>query len=172
MSVFELEKSFERAERRLGGKSRKSTRRPRSDRGKSRLDPAVIDCLARLTGGQERPRMKVLLRELAAECDSHGLEAPSRASVYKLLASLPVATRRVADLPPAVQDALYNLDPATAVPEHQVAFYCFNYGAIAAVSFAAGLPWLALYQALRLPGYRARSRGLVEAVARARRIWR
>jgi len=170
MSVFDLEKSLERAERRLGKRSQQSTRRPRSDRGRSRIDPAVIACLARLVGGQERPRTKDLLRDLDEACRSRGLEPPSRASVYKLLERLPVATRRLADLPPAVRDALYNLAPDSAVPEHQLAFYCFNYGTLAAVSFAAGLPWLALYQALRLPGYHARSHGLVAAVARARRI--
>lgn len=74
----------------------------------------------------------------------------------------------MADLPPAVRDALYNLTADSEVPGHQVAFYCFNYGDSAAVSFAAGLPWLALYQAGRLPGFRPRSRGLFEAVMRAR----
>lgn len=101
-------------------------------------------------------------------CRREGLKRPSRASIYKLLATLPTPTYKVADLPPAVRDALYNLTAESEVPGHQVAFYCFNYGDLAAVSFAAGLPWLALYQAGRLPGFRPRGRGLFEAVMRAR----
>ena len=65
---------------------------------------------------------------------------------------------------------MYNLGPEAEVPGHQLAFYCFNYGDLPAVSFAAGLPWLALYQARRLPGYRARSRGLIDAVMRVRGV--
>ena len=73
-------------------------------------------------------------------------------------------------LDPENPSALYNLAPESEVPAHQVAFYCFNYGDLAAASFAAGLPWLALYQAARLPGWRARSRGLLEATLRVRNI--
>jgi hypothetical protein len=86
------------------------------------------------------------------------------------MTGLPVPTYRVGDLPAPVQDALYNLEPDSEVPAHQLAFYCVNYGDLEAVSFAAGLPWLAIYQALRMRGYRPKSRGLIEAVARARRI--
>jgi hypothetical protein len=90
--------------------------------------------------------------------------------VYKLLDKLSTPTYRLADLPSAVVAALYNLVPTSNVPGHQLAFYCFNYGDLSAVSFAAGLPWLALHQARRMPGYRPRSRGLLEAVVRARGI--
>lgn len=111
-----------------------------------------------------------MLRGVHAQCRSIGLAPPSRATFYKLLAVLPTRTYRVAELPGAVRRALYNLSPESGVPAHQLAFYCFNYGDVAAMSFAAGLPWLALYQALRLPGHRARSRGLLEAAAHARGI--
>jgi hypothetical protein len=47
-------------------------------------------------------------------------------------------------------------------------FYCLNYGSLAAMSFAAGLPWLDLHQARHLRGWRPRSRGLLDAVLRAR----
>lgn len=114
--------------------------------------------------------MPQILAQVAEQCRRHGLRAPSRATVYKLLATLPATTYRLATLPPAVRNALYNLDDASEVPAHQVAFYCFNYGDLSAISFAAGLPWLALYQAGRLPGYRARSRGLLDAVMRARGV--
>ena len=109
-----------------------------------------------------------VLRRLGERCRSHGLEPPSRATVYKLLATLPTPVYRLAELPPAVRHALYNLIPDSQVPAHQVAFYCFNYGDLRAISFAAGLPWLALYQARRLPGYRSKSRGLLDAVAHVR----
>jgi hypothetical protein len=69
-----------------------------------------------------------------------------------------------------VVDALYNLSPADRIPGHQLAFYCFNYGSLAAISYAAGLPWLDLYQARFLRGWRPRSAGLLEAVMRARGI--
>ena len=114
--------------------------------------------------------MREALRQIASLCEREGLRPPSRATVYRAMETVPTPAYRVADLPPAVRDALYNLEPASVVPAHQVAFYCFNYGDLAAVSFAAGLPWLALHQALRLPGYRERSRGLAEAVAGARGI--
>jgi hypothetical protein len=65
---------------------------------------------------------------------------------------------------------LYNLGPTGTVPGHQLAFYCFNYGSLAAVSYAAGLPWLDLHQARRLQGWRPRSRGLLDAVMRVRGI--
>ncbi len=112
--------------------------------------------------------MAELISVIARSCQREGLKCPSRASIYKLLSTIPTATYKVAELPPAVRDALYNLTAESEVPGHQLAFYCFNYGDLAAVSFAAGLPWLALYQAGRLPGFRPRSRGLFEAVMRAR----
>lgn len=114
--------------------------------------------------------MREMLRDIEDRCTSRGLAPPSRATVYRLMASLACPTYRVGDLPGPVRRALYNLGPGSEVPGHQVAFYCFNYGEIAAVSFASGLPWLALYQALRLPGYRKKSRGLIEAAAAARGI--
>ena len=112
--------------------------------------------------------MAAMLRTVDRRCREQGLTPPSRATLYKLVAGLPTTTYRLGDLPPAVQSALYNLEPDSEVPAHQIAFYCFNYGDLRAMSFAAGLPWLALYQARRLPGFRARSRGLLEAVATAR----
>jgi len=110
------------------------------------------------------------LAEIERECRREGLRPPSRATVYKLLDTLPTATRRVSELPRPVREALFNLGSESEVPGHQLAFYCFNYGDLSALSFASGLPWLALHQALRLPGFRAKSRGLLEAVARARGI--
>ena len=98
------------------------------------------------------------------------MRAPSRATLYQLMATTPPASQSIAELPPAVRAALYNLSDSGEVPGHQLAFYCFNYGGIEAMSFAAGLPWLALYQAARMRGWRARSRGLLAAVLSARGI--
>jgi len=114
--------------------------------------------------------MAEVLRRLDERCRASGKRTPSRATVYALMNRTPTPRLRVRDLPGAVRAALYNLDPASEVPSHQVAFYCFNYGDLEAVSFAAGLPWLALHQARRLLGFRAKSRGLLEAVALARGI--
>jgi len=114
--------------------------------------------------------MGKILRDIEERCRGSGRTAPSRATTYKLLLSLPGPDYRAGDLPESVQSALYNLAPESIVPGRQVAFYCFNYGDLSALSFAAGLPWIALYQALRMPGYRQKSRGLIEAVCAARRI--
>ena len=74
----------------------------------------------------------------------------------------------MATLPTPVVEALYNIAPDWRVPGHQLAFYCFNYGSLGAISFAAGLPWLDLYQARRMRGWRPRSFGLLSAVMRRR----
>lgn len=168
MSFFDLTASLERAQKRLKGTAKVRSRRPRSDRGTPRIDPRTLALLADAAGGYDRPSMADLLSVVDRRCQSEGLKSPSRATVYKLLATIPTPTHRVAALPPAVRDALYNLTADSDVPGHQLAFYCFNYGNLAAISFAAGLPWLALYQAGRLPGFRPRNRGLFEAVMRAR----
>ena len=76
----------------------------------------------------------------------------------------------ITDLPLAARETLYNLPQTGEVPGHQLAFYCLNYGGLDAISFAAGLPWLALYQADLLSGWRPRSRGLLKAIRRARSI--
>jgi len=161
---------MERARRRLRGQPAPGERRRRSDRGVSRLDPAVLECVATALSGHQRPRMREMLAEIGKCCREKGLEPPSRATIYKLMIALPGPTWRVGELPRSVQAALYNLTPSTEVPARQLAFYCFNYGDLRAMSFAAGLPWLALYQAVRQPGYRKKSRGLAGAAAKARGI--
>lgn len=112
--------------------------------------------------------MADVLRQIGERCRKQKLDPPSRATLYKLLLTLPTSSYRLAELPPAVRNALYNLVSDSEVPAHQVAFYCFNYGDLSAISFASGLPWLALYQAQRTPGFRDKSRGLLDAVAQAR----
>ncbi len=114
--------------------------------------------------------MRDMMKTLRERCEALGVRPPARATIYEAMARTPTKLHRIDELPASVREALYNLDGTSQVPGHQLAFYCFNYGDLAAVSFAAGLPWLALYQAARLPGWRARSRGLLDAVLRARKI--
>jgi hypothetical protein len=168
MYAFNIKESLEKAKQRTKKRSGSVGRRPRRDRGTSRVDPAIIEQLSHLTSGQERPAMQEMLRELAEWCGRKGHKTPSRATVYHLLTRLPGRSYDFDSLPKSVQAALYNFSSGSRVPGHQLAFYCFNYGDLTDLSFAAGLPWLALYQAVRLPGYRRKSRGLAEAAARAR----
>jgi hypothetical protein len=167
MSAFELEPTLDRARLRLPPER---SHRRRSDAGQPRLHRRTLARLRTAVLGQERPRFTIVHRDLAAWCRSVGLPAPARASIYGALAHLPGHAYRVPALPAHVQATLYNLDLAGSVPGHQLAFYCFNYGGLAAVSFAAGLPWLDLYQAARLGGWRPRSRGLLTAALAARGI--
>lgn len=110
-------------------------------------------------------RVQRRLAELALE---HGLRAPSRATLYNAVAGMEGHHYEIGRLPSQVAAALYNLGQEGSVPGHQLAFYCFNYGSLAAASYASGLPWLDLQQASRLRGWRPRSRGLLEAALRVR----
>lgn len=134
------------------------------------MPAAVAIKLESLLGSEERPPMRVIQSELQEFCRHAGHRMPSRATLYACLRSSPTERYVPACLPKAVQTALYNLDMDAPVPGHQLAFYCFNYGDLAAASFAAGLPWLALYQAAHMRGFRPKSRGLLEAVLRVRGI--
>ena len=120
--------------------------------------------------GDDRPSMAALQRLVSERCLSAGLKPPVRASLYNALARLDGHVYSVATLPLPVVEALYNMVPDGRVPGHQLAFYCFNYGSLGAISFAAGLPWLDLYQAQRMRGWRPRSFGLLLAVMRRRGI--
>ncbi len=118
--------------------------------------------------GDDRPSMTALHRLVSERCLAAGLKPPVRASLYNALARLDGHLYPVATLPPPVVEALYNIAPDARVPGHQLAFHCFNYGSLAAISYAAGLPWLDLYQARRMRGWRPRSLGLLAAVMRRR----
>jgi hypothetical protein len=167
-SPFDLAASLARAEHRLDAVT--STRRRRSDLGKHRVEPAVVRELGRLLSGQEYPGIESILERLRQICRDRELPCPARATVFKLIRRHPGQRHRVSSLPPAVRAALYNVSPEGTVPGAQLAFYCFNYGELPAVCFAAGLPWLSLYQAYRMRGWRAKSRGLLRAALLARGI--
>lgn len=126
--------------------------------------------LGKLLQGQERPPVRTLRKSLGEYCAVRGLDAPARATIYQAMAQLPARSFAISELPERVRETLHNLSNDGEVPGHQLAFYCLNYGGLAAVSFAAGLPWLALYQAARLPGWRPRSKGLLASICRVRGI--
>ena len=168
MSSFNLQSSLDRAEKRMGQVT--TSRRRRSDRGCPRLVPEVNSKLEDLLRGQDRIPVRAIQRALGEYCTDRDLRPPARATIYESMARAPAGSYSIADLPRAAREALYNLEANGTVPGHQLAFYCLNYGGLGAVSFAAGLPWLALYQADLLPGWRARSHGLLKAIRRARGI--
>lgn len=157
-----------RAEERFG--SDPGARRPRRDRGHSRLAPELQAELESLLAGQERPPVRQISSRLEKLCARRGFDLPARATIYQAMARTPARSYEVRALPAAVRETLYNLAEDGTVPGHQLAFHCLNYGGVEALSFAAGLPWLALYQAARLQGWRPRSRGLLEAILRTRGI--
>ena len=168
MTVFDLRGSLQRARHRLGDDP--PSRRPRSDRGVSRLEAPVRDRLEELLLGQERPPVREIQAALEEYCGASGLRTPARATIYEAMARTIPRSYDIARLPAAARTTLYNLDPEGWVPGHQLAFHCLNYGGLAAASFAAGMPWLALYQAARLPGWRRRSRGVLDAILHVRGI--
>jgi hypothetical protein len=168
MSLFDLEASFRKAEKRLGEQAQQ--RRKRSDYGMFRTPEAVMAELERVLGGQEYPGMTNALKELREVCAAQGLRCPSRSTVYKYMQHYRGRGWAIASLPPAVRAALYNLPGDGEVPGEQLAFYCFNYGDLRAVQYAAGLPWLPLYRAYRMRGWRPQSRGLLRAALVARGI--
>lgn len=114
--------------------------------------------------------MASVLEELRARCVTLGVTPPSRATVYNYRDRAPVPTLDMRGLPREVRETLYNLSSDAMVPAHQVAFRAINEGGARAVSYAAGLPWLALHRARGLRGWRPRSRGLIVAICRARGI--
>ncbi len=168
MTLFNFEESVRRGESRLRG--HRTGQRVRSDRGRSRLPVEVSTELDRLLQGQERPRVNTILRALDDFCRARGRKTPARATIYKHMQRAPTRSYSVNELPTTVRSALHNLTEDSAVPGHQLAFYCLNYGDLKAVCFAAGLPWLTLCQAASLPGWRPRSQGLLEAILRTRGI--
>jgi hypothetical protein len=168
MSFLDLDKSLKKAEERLGVAPR--TRKRRADAGGTRLPAPVVSELRRLLGGKERPRMREVGRELATFCEARGWPRPARATLYRFMAEVPIHEYHAAELPAWVRASLYNLEGDARVPGHQLVFYAFNYGDARAMSFAAALPWVDLYQAARMRGWRAMSLGPLRAAMRRRKI--
>jgi hypothetical protein len=169
MKSFDLANSLERAKIRLGDAEREAKpRRSRSDRGQSRLAEPLRDFLNGMLAGMDRPRFLDIEAAVARFSKDRGFPCPSKATLYHYLAIAPLPVFEFGVLPPAVRGSLYNLTEGAKVPAHQVVFAAFNYGDAAAISFAAGLPWLALYQANRVRGWRPKSHALLLAVMRGR----
>lgn len=112
--------------------------------------------------------MSVLLAELGARCRAEGVSCPSRAAVYNFMPRAAAPRYRVADLPEHARAVLLNLDDEAEVPGPQLAFYLVNHGDTRALSFAAAMPWLCLYQAERMRGFRPKSHALLRALIAAR----
>jgi hypothetical protein len=165
MSELSLTDSLAQARQRVGTSSRKR----RSDAGRSRLAPPIERELARILRGQERPRVTAVYTALRARAARLGLDPPARASIYNAMDRLEAPTFLKRDLPDAVQRVLHNVADGL-VPGHHVAFAAFNYGDERALSFAAGLPWICLHRAARMRGFRPKSRALLHAVMSFRRI--
>ncbi len=79
-------------------------------------------------------------RELLAWCRRSKRRPPSRATLYHLLPLVEGHSYHIGELPGAVRLVLYNLDEPGTISGRQLAFYCFNYGTLDVLSFAAGLP--------------------------------
>ena len=163
--IGDIRASFEGFQKRVAGDGPGKVRR---DKGRSRLSPDVLKEVERSFHSYARPSVSGVMRSLRPFCKAKRFRVPSRATLYQLMKSVACPFYRVSRLPPHVLECLYNLAAATTVPGHQLAFYCFNYGSTQAVAFAAGLPWICLYQAGFVRGWRAKSRGLLDAVLSAR----
>lgn len=170
MCAFDLKKSIDEAERRFGSGAASDVPRRRRDAGVSRLHPELLALIESLLLQTERTPVNGLIESAAVFCKARGLRVPSRTTIYGLIDALELPRVSMADLPPAAQRALYNLEPQSAVPGSQVAFACFNYGGLEAMCYAAGLPWLFLYRASKMRGWRPKSRNLLVAAMRARHI--
>jgi hypothetical protein len=167
MSDFDIAQSLIEAKKRF---SVRSARLQRSDAGRARISPNVRCVLESLLAGQKRPPMRELLAQIGALCRASGERCPSRAAVYKYLPNAAGPTYVVRELPTHVRASLYNIDDGAEVSGRQLAFYLFNHGDARSLSFAAGMPWLCLYQAERLRGFRPKSHALLRAIMRARGV--
>jgi hypothetical protein len=169
MPAFDLTKAFTRAKERFGpNEGDPRARRSRSDRGRSRLPDPLLEFLNKALSGMDRPRFAEFEAAVARFSEEHGFSRPSKATLYHYLAIAPLSVFEFGSLPLSVRRSLYNLSDGSRVPAHQVVFAAFNYGDIGAISFAAGLPWLALYQADRMRGWRPKSHALLRAVMKGR----
>ncbi len=164
---FDFEASQRNAAARLGADTGRARRR---DSGLLRLDPHVIALVREELLGQAKPDMSALHDLIKKRCALVRRRCPSRSSLYTIADKVSGHTYLASELPVWVRDVLHNVDPTSAVPGRQVAFACINSGDTRALSFAASLPWLDLFQARRMRGFRAKSVGLLDAICAARGI--
>ena len=156
--VLDMKQGNADAERRLArGKGLAKPASPRMDR-------RVRKALRKALSTYHRPNLCAVRRLLVERCRSWGIAPPSRTTLYEMLEREAFHHYMVANLPAHIQSVLYNVDSKARIDGRQLAFYCFNYGALSALSFGASLPWVDLMQAARAPGWRPQSKGLIEAV--------
>lgn len=167
VSELNIDHALLRAHQRFG-----SARKARSDRGAARIDARAEAKLQQLLRTQERPSFSEVARQLRLFCRAQRVPAPSRASIYNAVERAPMPFYAASTLPDALRQALYNLAPESdmIVPGDQLVFHAFNYGTLAAISFASALPWLCLARASRRRGWRPKSKSLLESVKLYREI--
>ena len=146
-------------------------RRGRSDRGKSRLEPAVEAQLRALLRPRDfvRPGASEVRRRLGEFCKRTGQSVPSRGTIYNAMSRLPPIVYPRESLPESVQHTLHNVG-GTEIAGRHVVFAAFNHGDISAISYASALPWSCLLAAARLRGFRPKSLALLRAVMQRRGI--
>ena len=144
-------------------------RRSRSDRGRSRLDPAVEKELQSLLEprGYARPGASEVSRGLAEFCRRSGRRVPARSTVYNAVNRLPPIQYDREALPGAIKRTLHNVGGAR-IAGRQIVFAAFNYGDVAAISYASALPWSCLWTAAQIRGWRPKSLALLRAVMHRR----
>ena len=165
--MFDLKTSLKNAALRF---SRTSERQRRSDAGKSRLDPSMQRELADLLRAHDRPSISAIVARLNSRARALRVRVPSRASIYNFMPRCPPHHYAIGGLPDAVCASLYNLGPSGRISGPHVVFYAFQHGELRAISFASGLPWIDLYLADRMRGWRTHSQGLLRAVLKYRGI--
>ncbi len=145
------------------------TRRGRSDRGRSRLDPAVEKQLHRLLRPRDyaRPGASEVSRGLAEFCRHSGRRVPARSTVYNAVNRLPPIVYAREALPASVTRTLHNIG-GVRIAGRQIVFAAFNYGDTEAISYASTLPWSCLWAAAQMRGWRPKSLTLLRAVMHRR----
>ncbi len=166
MEWSNIDASLARAAARMAAAS--SSRQARAETARPRVHASVLKKLSVWLYENELGMPEVVRRVRALYRDRGG-PAPSRAAVHEWARAVPSPSVDVASLPASARNALYNLAGTPEVPIDQVAFYCFNYGDTLAISYAAALPRAVLGRALRVPGWRPKSRALAEAVLLTRK---
>jgi len=126
--------------------------------------------LAVLLRVHDRPSITAIQTRLKSRARTLRVRAPSRASIYNFIPRCPPHQYAIAGLPESVRASLYNLGPTGRISGPHVVFYVFQYGELRAITFASGLPWIDLYLADRMRGWRTHSHGLLRAVLRHRNI--
>jgi hypothetical protein len=122
-----------------------------------------------LLQGRERPSVTRVHAALESFCARRQLSAPSRATIYNAMNRADSPSYAYDSLPVEMRRALHNVSSGP-VPGHQIVFAAFNQGEPRALSFAAGMPWICLHHAARVPGFRPKSLALLCAVMAYRGI--